>query len=125
DTVPGPLPLRRVVGRRGKGWGVPQSHVAAGERGSLVPGCLVPILGRYSGLMGLLVLSLRLSEEPYSGEDKHLLDSVAAQAGITLENIRLAEKMADRMEADRRVAREMEIAREVQARLFPQKLPAM
>src|SRR5947208_17185376 len=33
--------------------------------------------------------------------------------------------MADRMEADRRVAREMEIAREVQARLFPQKLPAM
>jgi len=76
-------------------------------------------------LIGLLVLGQRLSEEPYSGEDKHLLDSVAAQAGITLENIRLAEKMAERMEADRRVAREMEIAREVQARLFPQKLPAM
>src|SRR6266478_3832711 len=33
--------------------------------------------------------------------------------------------MAERMEADRRVAREIEIAREVQARLFPQKLPAM
>src|SRR2546429_6893775 len=40
-------------------------------------------LGRNSGLMGLLVLGQRLSEEPYSGEDKHLLDSVAAQAGIT------------------------------------------
>jgi serine phosphatase RsbU (regulator of sigma subunit) len=33
--------------------------------------------------------------------------------------------MAERMEADRRVTREMEIAREVQARLFPQKLPGM
>ena len=29
------------------------------------------------------------------------------------------------MEADRRLAQEMEIARQVQARLFPQKLPAM
>jgi len=33
--------------------------------------------------------------------------------------------MAERMEADRRVEREMEIAREVQVRLFPQKLPVM
>jgi len=76
-------------------------------------------------LIGLLVLGQRLSEEPYSSEDKQLLDSVAGQAGIALENIRLAEKMAERMEADRRLAREMEIARDVQARLFPQKLPAM
>ena len=67
----------------------------------------------------------RLSEEPYSGEDKALLDSVAAQAGIALENIRLAERMAERIEADRRIAQEMEFARQVQARLFPQKLPAM
>jgi serine phosphatase RsbU (regulator of sigma subunit) len=75
--------------------------------------------------MGLLVLGQRLSEEPYSGEDKRLIESVAAQAGIAFENIRLAEKMAERMEADRRVAQEMEFARQVQARLFPQKLPAM
>jgi serine phosphatase RsbU (regulator of sigma subunit) len=73
----------------------------------------------------LIALGQRQSEEPYSGEDKHLLESVATQAGITLENILLAKKMADRMEADRRVAREMEIAKEVQARLFPQKFPVM
>ena len=125
DTIPATLPLLREIALRGKAWDVPQSHEAAGDLGPLAPECLVPILGRNSGLIGLLVLGQRLSEEPYSGEDKHLLDSVAAQAGITLENIRLAEKMAERMEADRRVAREMEIAREVQARLFPQKLPAM
>ena len=125
DTISATLPLLREIAQRGKAWDVPQSHEAAGDLGSLAPECLVPILGRNSGLIGLLVLGQRLSEEPYSGEDKHLLDSVAGQAGITLENIRLAEKMAERMEADRRVAREMEIAREVQARLFPRKSPAM
>jgi len=87
-----------------------------------MPGAL---LGRNSGLIGLLVLGQRLSEEPYSGEDKPFARFSGGQAGITLENIRLAEKMAERMEADRRVDREMEIARELQARLFPQKLPAM
>jgi len=50
---------------------------------------------------------------------------VAGQAGIALENIRLAERMAERMEADRRAAHEMEIAREVQVRLFPQMMPPL
>jgi sigma-B regulation protein RsbU (phosphoserine phosphatase) len=125
DAIPATLQLLAEIAQRGKAWDVPEAHAAAGDLGPLAPECLVPILGRNSGLVALLVLGRRLSEEPYSGEDKNLLDSVAAQAGITLENIRLAEKMAERIEAERRVEREMEIAREVQARLFPQKLPAM
>src|SRR6266403_3034842 len=125
DTIPATLPMLREIAQRGKAWDVPQGHEAAGDLGPLAPECLVPILGRNSGLIGMLVLGQRLSEEPYSGEDKDLLDAVAAQAGIALENIRLAEKMAERMEADRRVAQEMEFARQVQARLFPQKLPGM
>src|SRR5262249_46639820 len=63
----------------------------------------------------------RQSEEPYSGEDKHLLDSVAAQAGVTLENILLARKMAERLEAGRRVGRGVGNGRGGQARVFPQK----
>ena len=124
-TIPGTLPLIVEIAQRGKAWDVPQNPAAAGDPGPLAPECLVPILGRTSGLIGLLVLGQRRSEEPYSGEDKSLLDSVASQVGITLENIRLAEKMAQQMEVERRVAREMEIAREVQTRLFPQKMPAM
>ena len=54
-----------------------------------------------------------------------MLDSVASQAGITLENIRLAENMAERIEAERRASMEMDFARRVQARLFPQKLPPL
>lgn len=125
DTIPATLPLLREIAQRGKAWDVPQGPEPAGDLGPLAPECLVPILGRENNLIGMLVLGPRLSEEPYSGEDKDLLDAVAAQAGIALENIALAEKMAERMEADRRIAQEMEFARQVQSRLFPQKLPAM
>ena len=68
---------------------------------------------------------MRLSEEPYSREDKRLLASVATQAGGALENIRLAEQMAERIENERRLAQEMEFAKQVQARLFPQKFPSL
>jgi len=126
DTIPATLPLLSELAGRGKAWDVPPPvSDEAKDIPALAPECLVPILGRNSGLIGLLVLGQRLSEEPYSGEDKYLLDSVASQAGIALENIRLAEKMAERMEADRRVARDMEIAREVQSRLFPQAMPPL
>ena len=70
-------------------------------------------------------MGARLSEEPYSSDDKHLLTSVASQAGVALESIRLGEKIAERIEAERRIAQEMEYAKQVQARLFPQKLPSM
>src|SRR5271166_3677809 len=125
ETVPAMLPLLQEVAQRGKAWDVPQDNGPAGDLGPLAPECMVPILGRENNLIGLLVLGQRRSEEPYSGEDKGLLDAVASQAGIALENMRLAGKMAERMEADRRSAQEMEFARQVQARLFPQKLPAM
>ncbi len=128
ETISATLPLLASLARRGKSWNVPPESNGAGEAAAiapLAPECLVPILGRSSRLIGLLVLGERLSEEPYSGEDRHLLDSVASQAGVALENIRLAEKMAERMEAERRGALEMEIAREVQARLFPQKMPPL
>src|SRR2546430_294218 len=52
DTIPATLPLLREVAQRGKAWDVPQSHEAAGDLGSLAPECLVPILGRNSGLTG-------------------------------------------------------------------------
>jgi sigma-B regulation protein RsbU (phosphoserine phosphatase) len=127
-TLTPSAPVFVELARRGKAWELPSDSASAEELTALAPlapECLVPILGRENNLIGMLVLGQRRSEEPYSREDKQLLDSVAAHAGIALENISLAEKMAERMEADRRTNQEMEIARKVQARLFPQKLPAM
>ena len=98
---------------------------AISQLAALHPDCIAPVLGRSGALMGLFVLGTRLSEEPYSSEDKLLLGSVASQAGVALENILLAEIMAERMEADRRTAREMQIAREVQKKLLPQETPSL
>jgi len=123
------LPFLRELAQRGKALDAPspESEAAAGAMAlsALSPECLVPILGHDDRLLGLLVLGQRQSEEPYSDEDKRLLDSVANQAGVALENVRLAEKMAERMEAERRVVREMEIARQVQSKLLPQKAPPL
>jgi len=92
----------------------------------LQPECLVPIRGAGEGqLQGGIVLGTRLSEEPYSTSDKRLLASVASQAGIAMRSITLAEKMAERMEAERRAQQEMQIARQVQGRLLPQQAPSL
>src|ERR1035437_6348414 len=92
----------------------------------LHPECLVPIRGSSEGqLQGVAVLGPRLSEEPYSTSDKRLLASVASQAGIAMRSITLAEKMAATMEAERRSAQEMQIARQVQSRLLPQEAPSL
>jgi serine phosphatase RsbU (regulator of sigma subunit) len=103
--------------------GQPREITAVERAGSflspLEADCLVPVLSRRQALIGLLVLGTRLSEEPYSRADKLLLSSVAGQAGGALENLMLAEEMADRIETERRAAREMEVAAEVQRRLFP------
>jgi sigma-B regulation protein RsbU (phosphoserine phosphatase) len=126
QTIPATLPLLAELARNGKSWDVPPPVSDQGvDAGPLTPECLVPIVGRNSNLMGLLVLGPRLSEEPYSSEDKQLLDSVAGQAAIALENMRLAQEMANRLELDRRAEREMQIARDVQSRLFPQVKPPL
>jgi sigma-B regulation protein RsbU (phosphoserine phosphatase) len=91
----------------------------------LAPEALVPLIGRSGQLEGLLVLGRRLSDEPYSGEDVALLASVGTQAGLALENIRLAETMAARMEVERRTTRDLEIARDVQSKLLPQDRPPL
>jgi sigma-B regulation protein RsbU (phosphoserine phosphatase) len=128
-SLPGDQPIMLELARRAKAWDLPRGEnsaaLAESGLGVLNPECLVPILGRGSRLLGLLVLGARRSEEPYSGEDKRLLVSVAGQAGTTLENIRLAEEIARRLEVERRTALEMEIAKEVQLRLLPQKPPKL
>ncbi len=123
------VPLLQKLAAYGRAWDVPPPD----SRDALenfpyepfAPECLVPLLGHGAQLVGLIVLGQPLSEEPYSNEDKRLLDSVAGQTAIALENIRMAEHIADRMQVERRAAHEIEIARDVQSRLFPQVMPPL
>jgi sigma-B regulation protein RsbU (phosphoserine phosphatase) len=125
DRLPAGLAALERLVDRAEPWEVPPQPPALGGLEALEPECLVPIPARSGRLSGLVVLGGRRSEEPYSREDKRLLSSVASQAAIALDNIALAEEMAERMEAERRALHEMEIAKQVQSKLFPQKIPAL
>lgn len=85
---------------------------------------LLPISVREK-LLGFISLGQKLSEEPYNGTDMRLLKSVAAQTGLALENARLTTAIAEEIAHREKLNREVEIAREVQERLFPQKLPTI
>lgn len=74
-------------------------------------------------LLGIISLGPKRSEEPYSTTDMRLLHAVASQTGLALENARLTESIRRQIAERARVSRELEIAREVQERLFPQHLP--
>jgi sigma-B regulation protein RsbU (phosphoserine phosphatase) len=68
-------------------------------------------------------LGPKQSEEPFSPTDLRLLDSVAAQTGLALENGRLTEAIKAEVWAREKQNRELELGREVQERLFPQEYP--
>lgn len=74
-------------------------------------------------LLGLISLSAKKSEAPYSQGDLQLLSAVASQTGLALENVELTETIRQEIAQRERLNRELEIARDVQQRLFPQILP--
>lgn len=83
---------------------------------------LLPLAVREK-LLGLISLGPKKSEAPYSSNDLRLLQSVAIQTGLALENSRLAASVAEQLAHRERMNREIEIAREVQEQLFPQRFP--
>lgn len=83
---------------------------------------LLPLPSRKE-LLGYISLGPKKSEEPYSPSDTRLLRTLAAQTGLALENSRLSEAIAAEIAQREMLHREIEIAREVQQRLFPQQLP--
>ena len=74
-------------------------------------------------IIGIMSLGPKKSQEPYSKTDIRLLQAIAVQMGWALENSRLAASLATEAAHREVMNRELEIAREVQERLFPQKFP--
>lgn len=83
---------------------------------------LLPLPGR-ERLMGVMALGPKRSEEPYTPADLRVLHSVGTQTGLALEVSDLAHSLAQAAAQRERINREIEIAREVQQRLFPQSIP--
>lgn len=82
---------------------------------------LIVPLATSEGVTGFFSLGEKLSEEPYSREDKALLQNVADQTAIAIENARLFGQVAEQQ----KLQRELEIAQTVQQQLFPQTLPPL
>ncbi|HVQ35648.1 MAG TPA: SpoIIE family protein phosphatase, partial [Candidatus Bathyarchaeia archaeon] len=85
---------------------------------------LLPLLGKRE-VLGFITLGGKKSEEPYSASDAKLLGSVAAQTGLALENSQLTATVAHEIARRERMSREIEIARDVQSKLFPQRIPKL
>ncbi len=102
----------------------PIINTASGGRAAApqLPELLLPLPGR-TELLGAMALGPKRSEEPYTPTDLRLLESVAVQTGLGLELSEAAKSLAVAEVERARIAREIEIAREVQERLFPQHLP--
>ncbi|HKW55966.1 MAG TPA: GAF domain-containing SpoIIE family protein phosphatase, partial [Candidatus Acidoferrum sp.] len=89
---------------------------------SLEPQLLVPLAIK-ERLLGVISLGQKRSEAPYSSTDIRLLKSVASQTALALSNAELTSAIATEVAQREKLNREIEIAREVQERLFPQRLP--
>jgi phosphoserine phosphatase RsbU/P len=100
------------------------ANVSDDERNNLTslhPQLLLPLVVKEK-LLGVLSLGEKRSEAPYSGSDLRLLKSVATQTGLALANAQLTATIAEEVGRREKMSREIEIAREVQERLFPQRL---
>ena len=89
---------------------------------SLQPQLLLPLMAKQN-LLGIISLGEKRSEAPYSSTDLRLLKTVASQTALALSNAELTSAIAIEIGRREKLNREIEIAREVQERLFPQHLP--
>ncbi len=77
-----------------------------------------PLFNHQEDLMGI-IYATKVKEYTFDIDDASLLQGVANQASIALENARLLQESIER----ERMEQELRIARDVQIKLLPQKLP--
>jgi len=85
---------------------------------------LIPLRTK-TAVEGFLSLGPKASEAAYSPSDLRLLQSVAHQTALALDNSRLVDQVASEVAKRERMTREIEIAREVQFTLLPQAAPVI
>ena len=76
-------------------------------------------------LIGLLNLGPRLSDQDYSGEDRRLLESLAAQAAPAVRVGQLVREQEVEIRSRERLESELAVARLIQQNFLPRSLPAL
>ncbi|MFN2389438.1 MAG: SpoIIE family protein phosphatase [Actinomycetota bacterium] len=92
--------------------------VAAGMR------LVVPLVSQ-GELIGLLNLGPRLSERDYSGDDRKLLDNLAAHAAPAVRVAQLVRQQEAEVRSRERLEQELHVAQLIQQQFLPKELPQL
>lgn len=83
---------------------------------------IVPLVGQ-GELMGALYLGARLSDQPYSTDDRKLLSNLAAQVAPAMQVAQLVREQQAEAKERERIQQELQVAALIQHTLLPRDLP--
>ena len=83
---------------------------------------VVPLIGQ-GELLGALYLGARLSDQPYSTDDRRLLGSLASQVAPAMKVAQLVREQQAEAEERERTQQELQVAALIQQTLLPKDLP--
>ena len=85
---------------------------------------IVPLIGQ-GELLGALYLGARLSDQPYSTDDRRLLGSLASQVAPAMKVAQLVREQQAEAKERERIQQELEVAALIQQTLLPKDLPSI
>ena len=85
---------------------------------------IVPLIGQ-GELLGSLYLGPRLSDQPYSTDDRRLLGSLASQVAPAMKVAQLVREQQAEAKERERIHQELQVAALIQQTLLPKELPAI
>jgi len=85
---------------------------------------VVPLIGQ-GELLGALYLGHRLSDQPYSTDDRRLLGNLASQVAPAMKVAQLVREQQAEAKARERIEQELEVAALIQQTLLPKELPSI
>ena len=85
---------------------------------------IVPLIGQ-GELLGALYLGPRLSDQPYSTDDRHLLGSLASQVAPAMKVAQLVREQQVEAKERERIQQELQVAALIQQTLLPKELPSI
>ena len=83
---------------------------------------IIPLVGQ-GELMGALYLGARLSDQPYSSDDRKLLGNLAAQVAPAMQVAQLVREQQAEAKERERIQQELQVAALIQHTLLPKDLP--
>lgn len=85
---------------------------------------LVPLVGQ-GELLGVLYLGPRLSDQPYSTDDRRLMENLASQVAPAIKVAQLVRQQQVETEERERIQQELRVAALIQQTLLPRELPSI